>query len=124
MVAFLVFLLVTILSACASTRRRSSTGTVQDNVPKEEGIEVVHSEFTLDGAVGPTELIYKAHTKRASWAPHAVDGWYLSPAMKYYRCEILQQLTDIIKNRPSPPRVDVPSSYNDTTAPRVIRKTK
>ena len=50
MVAFLVFLLITILSACALTRRGSSTGTVQDKVPKEEGIEVVHGEFTLNVA--------------------------------------------------------------------------
>ena len=142
---------------------------------------------------GTKALIYEAATRRASWAPHAVDGWYLGPAMKHYRCgryfiphtratriasavklfpthckmptisegdetiiaaeelvrelsdgnkklkceqkleyaKILKQLTDILKHRPpqrvapeTPQRVDVPSTSNDTTAPRVVKTTR
>ena len=35
---------------------------------------------------GTKTLIYEVAARRASWAPHAVDGWYLGPAMKHYRC--------------------------------------
>ena len=35
---------------------------------------------------GTKALIYEAAARRAAWAPHAVDGWYLGPAMKHYRC--------------------------------------
>ena len=35
---------------------------------------------------GTKTLIYEAAARRAAWAPHAVDGWYLGPAMKHYRC--------------------------------------
>jgi len=61
MVAFLVFLLITILSACALTRRGNSTGTVQDKVPKEEGIEVVHGEFTQNGSTFQSDEEQQQH---------------------------------------------------------------
>ncbi len=35
---------------------------------------------------GTKALIYEAPANRTSWAPHAVDGWYLCPAMEHYRC--------------------------------------
>ena len=35
---------------------------------------------------GTKALIYEAATRRKTWAPHAVNGWYLGPAMKHYRC--------------------------------------
>ena len=31
-------------------------------------------------------LIYEAPSKRTAWGPHVIDGWYLGPAMKHYRC--------------------------------------
>jgi hypothetical protein len=31
-------------------------------------------------------LIHKKPDKRGSWAPHAVDAWYLGPALESYRC--------------------------------------
>ena len=35
---------------------------------------------------GTKALIYEAATRRAAWAPHAVNGWYLGPAMHHYWC--------------------------------------
>ena len=35
---------------------------------------------------GIKSLIYEAPSRRTAWAPHAIDGWYLGPAMKHYRC--------------------------------------
>jgi hypothetical protein len=31
-------------------------------------------------------LVHKKPDLRASWAPHALDAWYLGPAMQHYRC--------------------------------------
>ena len=31
-------------------------------------------------------LIHEKSKSRKSWAPHGVEGWYLVPAMEYYRC--------------------------------------
>jgi hypothetical protein len=31
-------------------------------------------------------LIHEKPTQRASWGPHAVDAWYLGPALSHYRC--------------------------------------
>jgi hypothetical protein len=31
-------------------------------------------------------LVHEKPTIRGTWAPHAVDGWYLGPAMAHYRC--------------------------------------
>merc|ERR1712115_476468 len=35
---------------------------------------------------GTKALIYEAAARRAAWPPHAVDGWYLGPAMKHFWC--------------------------------------
>ena len=35
---------------------------------------------------GTKALVYEAPVSRTSWAPHAVDGWYIGPAMDHYRC--------------------------------------
>ena len=37
--------------------------------------------------LGIKALIFEVATRRAAWAPHAVDGWYLGPAMQYYRAQ-------------------------------------
>ena len=34
---------------------------------------------------GAKALIFEAASRRAAWAPHAVNGWYLGPAMNHYR---------------------------------------
>ena len=31
-------------------------------------------------------LVHEKPTIRETWAPHAVDGWYIGPAMHHYRC--------------------------------------
>jgi hypothetical protein len=31
-------------------------------------------------------LVYENPELRETWAPHAVDGWYLGPALRHYRC--------------------------------------
>ena len=36
--------------------------------------------------LGTKALIYDAPEVRASWAPHATDGYYVGPASKHYRC--------------------------------------
>ena len=35
---------------------------------------------------GKKIIIHKNPAKRKSWDAHRVYGWYLSPAMEYYRC--------------------------------------
>jgi hypothetical protein len=35
---------------------------------------------------GTHMLIHEKPAQRASWAPHAVDAWYIGPALDHYRC--------------------------------------
>jgi hypothetical protein len=35
---------------------------------------------------GTKVLIHEKPEVRGTWAPHAVDGWYLGPALNHYRC--------------------------------------
>jgi len=35
---------------------------------------------------GTQVLVHEAPKERKSWDPHGVDGWYVGPAMKHYRC--------------------------------------
>ena len=35
---------------------------------------------------GTKVVIHEKPDKRASWAAHGVDGWYLGPAVEHYRC--------------------------------------
>ena len=35
---------------------------------------------------GTKALIYEKATRKAAWAPHAVNGWYLGPAMHHCLC--------------------------------------
>ena len=35
---------------------------------------------------GTKVVIHEKPEKRASWATHGVDGWYLGPAVEHYRC--------------------------------------
>ena len=35
---------------------------------------------------GTKVLVHEKPTVRGTWAPHAVDGWYLGPAENHYRC--------------------------------------
>ena len=31
-------------------------------------------------------LMYNTPKSRGSWDPHREDGWYIDPALRYYRC--------------------------------------
>ena len=50
----------------------------------------VHGPFNFDrtplGPPGTKVLVHEKPNNRETWAPHAVDGWYLGPAMNHYRC--------------------------------------
>jgi hypothetical protein len=35
---------------------------------------------------GTRVMIHEKPSARKTWAPHAVDGWYLGPALRHYRC--------------------------------------
>ena len=35
---------------------------------------------------GTRVLIHEKPSVRRTWSPHAVDGWYLGPAPRHYRC--------------------------------------
>ena len=35
---------------------------------------------------GTRVLVHEKPSLRGTWSPHAVDGWYLGPAMLHYRC--------------------------------------
>ena len=35
---------------------------------------------------GVQVLVHQKTMQRKSWAPHALEGWYVGPAMKHYRC--------------------------------------
>jgi len=35
---------------------------------------------------GNRVLVHEKPSLRGTWSPHAVDGWYLGPAMLHYRC--------------------------------------
>ena len=35
---------------------------------------------------GTKALIFESSADHRTWAPHGVDGWYLGPAPKHYRC--------------------------------------
>ena len=50
----------------------------------------IHGAFDFNrtplGPPGTRVLVHEKPSVRQSWAPHAVDGWYLGPAMLHYRC--------------------------------------
>ena len=39
--------------------------------------------------LGSKVLVHEKPVVRGTWAPHAVDGWYIGPAIKHYRCYML-----------------------------------
>jgi hypothetical protein len=48
-------------------------------------------DFTVTPMAPPgiRVLIHKKPHQRKTWMPHAVDGWYLGPAMEHYHCHRL-----------------------------------
>jgi hypothetical protein len=35
---------------------------------------------------GPRIIAHETPSRRRTWAPHGQDGWYIGPALEYYRC--------------------------------------
>ena len=42
--------------------------------------------IALLAPTGTKSLIFEPPTRRAAWAPHTANRWYLGPAMDNYRC--------------------------------------
>ncbi|KAI2490331.1 hypothetical protein MHU86_24250 [Fragilaria crotonensis] len=58
--------------------------------PKLSAWAQVHGAFDFNrtplAPPGTRVLIHEPSTVRDTWAPHAVEGWYLGPAPLHYRC--------------------------------------
>ena len=52
--------------------------------------EQIHGKFDFNrtplAPPGIRVLVHEKPAQRATWAPHAVDGWYIGPALEHYRC--------------------------------------
>ena len=58
--------------------------------PKLSAYEQLHGRYDFNrNPIAPPGMRCLAHeqsSSRKSWAPHALDGWYVGPAMESYRC--------------------------------------
>ena len=58
--------------------------------PTKSAFEVLEDKFDYNRTSicppGTKALVYVDPKSRATWAPHALDGWYIVPAMQHYRC--------------------------------------
>jgi hypothetical protein len=58
--------------------------------PKKSANQEVYGSFDFNKTplvpLGTKALIYDDPASRASWVPHATDGFYLGPASDHYRC--------------------------------------
>ena len=58
--------------------------------PKLSAWAQVHGAFDFNrtplAPPGTRVLVHEPSTVRETWAPHAVEGWYVGPAMQHYRC--------------------------------------
>jgi hypothetical protein len=58
--------------------------------PNKSANQEVYSSFDFTktplAPLGTKALIYDDPSSRASWAPHATDGFYVGPASNHYRC--------------------------------------
>jgi hypothetical protein len=58
--------------------------------PKLSAWAQVHGAFDFNrtplAPPGTRVLIHEPAALRETWAPHAVEGWYIGPAMEHYRC--------------------------------------
>lgn len=62
-------------------------------------------------------LVHEKPHNRATWSPHALDGWYIGPAMKSYRCYTVwmwdtraERIADTIMWFPTKVRMPIASS--------------
>ena len=58
--------------------------------PKLSAYAQIHGSFTFNhtplAPPGTKVVIYIKPDKQKSWDPHGNTGWYIGPAMEYYRC--------------------------------------
>ncbi len=58
--------------------------------PNKSANQEVYGSFDFNktplALLGTKALIYDDTASRASWAPHATDGFYIGPASNHYRC--------------------------------------
>jgi hypothetical protein len=58
--------------------------------PKLSAWAQVHGNFDYNrtpiAPPGMHVLVHEKPDKRGSWAPHAIDAWYIGPALESYRC--------------------------------------
>ena len=73
-----------------------------------------------------TRVLVHEPSLRGTWSPHAVDGWYLGPAMLHYRCyrvwileNTLERIADTVVWFPT--KVSMPKSSSTDTAIAVAR---
>jgi hypothetical protein len=63
-------------------------------------------------------LVHEKPSNRGTWAPHALDGWYVSPALESYHCHRVwmwdtraTRICDTITWMPTRPTMPSPSMY-------------
>jgi hypothetical protein len=71
--------------------------------------------------MGVKILVHEKPTLRGTWSPHAVDGWYLGPAMLHYRCSrvwILETTSEQVADTVVwfPTKVSMPKSLSTDAA--------
>ena len=58
--------------------------------PTKSAFEVIEGKFNYNHTPipppGTKALVYVDPKNQATWAPHALDGWYIRPAMHQYCC--------------------------------------
>jgi hypothetical protein len=58
--------------------------------PNQSANQEIYSPFDFNktplAPLGTKALIYDGPDSRASWAPHATDGYYIGPAVEHYQC--------------------------------------
>jgi hypothetical protein len=58
--------------------------------PNQSANQEIYAPFDFNktplAPLGIKALIYNDPDSRASWAPHATDGYYVGPAVDHYQC--------------------------------------
>ena len=58
--------------------------------PNLSAYEATFGNFNFNGTPlappGTRVLVHKTTEQRASFAPHGVDGWFISPSLDHYQC--------------------------------------
>ena len=71
-------------------------------------------------------LVHEAPKEQKSWDPHSIDGWYVGPAMKHYRClrcYILTSNSEVIAETVDcfPKDVKLSSTYSRDSTTKAAR---